>query len=191
MGGHGLDQSGLRIGTGGELLWMRWWTFGFHKMRGISWVAQDVLASQEWLCSMEWYEIMWKTYGTAEKATDQDTIRCMRFACLTTKITHTHSECTTYSFSRRLSVTSYVHCLSCFVLSYTLAVTRLYNRGTPMWLGDNVGKQVRFTTVTINMSGILLETVIKSRPPHPPPPLPAERKTVETWCHQSWDIFSC
>jgi hypothetical protein len=29
----------LRIGTGGGLLWMRWWTFRFHKMRGISWVA--------------------------------------------------------------------------------------------------------------------------------------------------------
>jgi hypothetical protein len=44
----------LRIGTGGGLLWMRLWTFGSHKMRGISWVAQDVLASQEGLCSMEW-----------------------------------------------------------------------------------------------------------------------------------------
>jgi hypothetical protein len=43
----------LRTGTGGELLWMRLWTFGFHKMRGISWVAQDVLASQEGLCCME------------------------------------------------------------------------------------------------------------------------------------------
>jgi hypothetical protein len=29
----------LRIGTGGGLLWMWWWTFGFHKMRGIYWVA--------------------------------------------------------------------------------------------------------------------------------------------------------
>jgi hypothetical protein len=32
----------LRIGTGGGLLWIRWWTFGFHKMRGISWVAYDI-----------------------------------------------------------------------------------------------------------------------------------------------------
>jgi hypothetical protein len=29
----------LRTGTGGGLLCIRWWTFGFHKMRGISWVA--------------------------------------------------------------------------------------------------------------------------------------------------------
>jgi hypothetical protein len=24
----------LRIGTGGELLWIRYWTFGFHEMLG-------------------------------------------------------------------------------------------------------------------------------------------------------------
>ena len=29
----------LRIETGGGLLWIRWWTFGFHKIRGISWVG--------------------------------------------------------------------------------------------------------------------------------------------------------
>jgi hypothetical protein len=29
----------LRIWTGGGLLCIRWWTFGFHKMREISWVA--------------------------------------------------------------------------------------------------------------------------------------------------------
>jgi hypothetical protein len=29
----------LGIGTGGWLLWMRLWTFGFYKIRGISWVA--------------------------------------------------------------------------------------------------------------------------------------------------------
>jgi hypothetical protein len=34
------------IGTGGGL-------FGFHKTRGISWLAEDLLASQEGLCFME------------------------------------------------------------------------------------------------------------------------------------------
>jgi len=28
----------LTIGTGGGLLWTRWWTFGFRKMRGICWL---------------------------------------------------------------------------------------------------------------------------------------------------------
>jgi len=30
-----------------ELLWMRQWTFGFHEMRGISWVAEELSASQQ------------------------------------------------------------------------------------------------------------------------------------------------
>jgi hypothetical protein len=42
-----------KIGTGGGLLWIRWWTFCFHNMRGIFWIAQDVSVSQEGLCSME------------------------------------------------------------------------------------------------------------------------------------------
>jgi hypothetical protein len=43
----------LKIGTGGGHLWMRLWTFGFHKMWGISWVAEELVASQEGLCSLE------------------------------------------------------------------------------------------------------------------------------------------
>ena len=37
----------LRIGTSGELLWMRWWTFGLRKMWGMSWLAEEL--SQEGL----------------------------------------------------------------------------------------------------------------------------------------------
>ena len=33
--------SWLRIGTDGGHLWIRWWTFGFHKVRGISWLAAE------------------------------------------------------------------------------------------------------------------------------------------------------
>jgi hypothetical protein len=43
----------LRTGRGGGLLWMQWWTFRFHKMKGISWLADNMLASQGGLCSME------------------------------------------------------------------------------------------------------------------------------------------
>jgi hypothetical protein len=39
--------------SGGRLLWKQWWTFRFHKMQGISWVAENWLASWERLCSME------------------------------------------------------------------------------------------------------------------------------------------
>ena len=43
----------LGIGTGVRHLWIRKWTFGFHKIHGISWLANDLLASQEGLCSVE------------------------------------------------------------------------------------------------------------------------------------------
>ena len=41
------------IETGGGQMWMRCWTFGFHKTWRISWLTGSRLAAQEWLCSME------------------------------------------------------------------------------------------------------------------------------------------
>ena len=38
-GGAKTGSIWLRIGTGDRLLWIRWWTFEFQKMRVISWVA--------------------------------------------------------------------------------------------------------------------------------------------------------
>jgi hypothetical protein len=43
----------LRIGTGGERLWMRWWTSTLNEFRTIYWLADGLLASQEGLCSVE------------------------------------------------------------------------------------------------------------------------------------------
>ena len=43
-----------RIGTGGIRLWVRWRTFGFREMRGISWLAASQSAAQEVLCTMEY-----------------------------------------------------------------------------------------------------------------------------------------
>jgi hypothetical protein len=42
-----------RIGTVGGLLWIWWWTFGFRKMWGLSWPAEELSGSQEKLCSVE------------------------------------------------------------------------------------------------------------------------------------------
>jgi hypothetical protein len=51
----GIGSIWLRIGTGGGLMWRRWWTSGFHKMLGSSRVAAQLAASQEELSSMsEW-----------------------------------------------------------------------------------------------------------------------------------------
>jgi hypothetical protein len=70
-------------------------------------------------------------YGTARQATDDDIIRRMRFACRITKATDTHSEyviliafrLATVVTRTRLSVTLYVHCLSC---CETKTVIKLY-----------------------------------------------------------------
>jgi hypothetical protein len=45
--------SWLRIEIGDRHVWLRQWTFVFHKMRGISWLAEDRLASQEGLSLMD------------------------------------------------------------------------------------------------------------------------------------------
>jgi hypothetical protein len=37
----------------GRHLWMRQWTVGFHKLRGVSWLADGLLVSQEELCSIQ------------------------------------------------------------------------------------------------------------------------------------------
>ena len=34
-------------------LWTGQWSCGFHNMRGVSWLAEELLASQEWLCCMD------------------------------------------------------------------------------------------------------------------------------------------
>ena len=50
----------LRVGTSCRLLWTRYWTFVFHKMRWISWLAEEALASQEGLC---YVALLGNTYG--------------------------------------------------------------------------------------------------------------------------------
>jgi hypothetical protein len=43
----------LRVGTSGELMWMRLWTFGFHKMLGNCQVATQLVASRAVFSSIE------------------------------------------------------------------------------------------------------------------------------------------
>jgi hypothetical protein len=67
------------------------------------------------------YEIMWKKYGRDGQVTDDNTLRCMRFACCVAEVTDTDSEYVIriafprQSGSRTLpSVTLYVHCFSSY-----------------------------------------------------------------------------
>jgi hypothetical protein len=50
------------IGTSGGLLWIRYWTYGFHEMLGSSWVGAQLAASQEGLSSVSKYMI-YISYG--------------------------------------------------------------------------------------------------------------------------------
>jgi len=43
----------VSVETGVSLLWWRHWNFGYHKMRGISYIAKELLGSREWLCFVE------------------------------------------------------------------------------------------------------------------------------------------
>ena len=69
------------------------------------------------------YEIMWK--NIVERGRPQMTVWHMRIACQTPKVTNTHTlnlgntHCfptATMVVRKRLNVTLYVHCLSCYVL---------------------------------------------------------------------------
>ena len=52
----------------------------------VKWAQEDVEKSYNLLNN--------NIYGTARQATEENTIRCMRFACCITKATDTHSEYT-------------------------------------------------------------------------------------------------
>jgi len=43
----------LIIGTGLGILCVQWWTVEFHKLQENSWLAKELLASQEGHCFME------------------------------------------------------------------------------------------------------------------------------------------
>jgi len=60
---------GTRTGTVGGFLWMRSWTFKFHKMRGISWLAENLLASEEEFCFMEFLNEVRNTRNVGHVAT--------------------------------------------------------------------------------------------------------------------------
>ena len=53
LGGVWTGSTWVKVGTGGGHLWRGWWTFGFRKMRGIFWLAENRLAAQEGLCSLK------------------------------------------------------------------------------------------------------------------------------------------
>ena len=51
---HKMLRISNQLQPGGVLLYTKLWTFGFHKMCGISWLCQNQLASKKGFCSMEY-----------------------------------------------------------------------------------------------------------------------------------------
>jgi len=50
-----VDWIGLnrpRIRSSGGILWTRWWILEFHKRLGISWLSDQLLTSEEIICSI-------------------------------------------------------------------------------------------------------------------------------------------
>jgi len=96
------------------------------------------------LCSITFFfengavnEITWKNI---ESDRPQMTIRRMRIVCWTNKATDTHSKYVTHYFStatmiarRRLSVTLYVQCLSCFKHCCNLYWTKYMSGKNTLW----------------------------------------------------------
>jgi hypothetical protein len=75
------------------------------------------------------YEMMWKKYGTARQATDNNITRRMRFACRITKATDTHSEYVTLiTFPRqqwlreRTSILRYTYIPVSFFFQFSLGL---------------------------------------------------------------------
>jgi hypothetical protein len=52
----------LMTETSGTLLWTWDWTSRFHKMLGISWLGEKLLASQEGFCSLELVSLKHKSH---------------------------------------------------------------------------------------------------------------------------------
>jgi hypothetical protein len=103
MGLGGIDLLiWLRTGTDGDLLYMRQRTFGCHKMRGISWLAEDI--SQEELCTMELFSKFAYTLRRSPWTADQLDARTPRAQNKAQTIVNAPSGRTTPVFKRRQTV---------------------------------------------------------------------------------------
>ena len=97
-------------------------------------VKKNVKITANVFCSITFPRNKCSLWNKLEKySTDGKIIRRMRFACWITKATETHRICNTYCYymatmtlPTRLSVTFYVHCLSCFSPKLRYNSTRLH-----------------------------------------------------------------
>ena len=96
------ESSWFRIGTGGGNLWMRERTFGFHKMRETSWLAENRLASQEGLCSVELVSLFVRVFQCKLGYVQLDRVSRNKLYSLPTYCTYEHNNML-LSFSSTIS----------------------------------------------------------------------------------------
>ena len=65
-----------------RLLWTRQWTFGFHKMRGISWLAEELSVCQEGLCCMDLVIMQYYSLSTRRTEKIFKVLQIKRYAIL-------------------------------------------------------------------------------------------------------------
>ena len=122
----GTGWSGLRIGTGGGHLWVRWWTLGVPKMRGISWLAAEPVSfSRRTLLhgvSKEVYKLEAVHSCDALKLTHQtqpnDTLEVRSFVF--TAVKNPNSQLCTLWFWCCVGIISYVGLCILFIFSQQL-----------------------------------------------------------------------
>jgi hypothetical protein len=98
----------LSIGTNGGLLWTWYWTSSFHKMLGSSWVAAQLVASQEGLSSMSKKDYFPESLGFNK------TVVCRMFSAVVTQ-TMLDAECSRHMLTPLFSaVVTQTHTGSCW-----------------------------------------------------------------------------
>jgi hypothetical protein len=87
----GIGSIWLGIGTGGGLMWPRWWTFEFHKVLGSSRVAAQLEASQG-LSSMSEWVLQVRTLRSSQRVVDCALNTLFHLHCVCLRELHRYSE---------------------------------------------------------------------------------------------------
>ena len=97
-------------------------------------IKTHILCSVTFFENRDVYEIIWKIF--VQSGSLQMTIWRMRIARCISKATNTHTGFVTHSFSTttmfaqtRINITSYVHCLSCWLLHFNLCCSSIEESG--------------------------------------------------------------
>jgi len=124
-------------------------------------------------------EIMWETCDTGRKATDDNIIRRMRFACWINKATDTYSECailTGFPRQRWLRKRASILRLQTHCLPYYLNILMIWNYSNRMQCQCLTSKSNRgsiadtITNLCFSHTKFVQRSSAPNTPQYPPPP---------------------